>query len=85
MMSNSKSSTSLLANPNYINTAHSLPVSISSSSLQILSSSISQEKITNLQLIDGEEIGIEHPTPECLPQRKHSIVQSKLATPRLSS
>lgn len=57
-----------------------------------LSSSISSDKIAQIQInqqqlqLDSQEIGHGIPTPECLPQsRKHSIVQSKLATPRLSS
>ena len=91
MMSNSISSTSLLTNQNYLNSTNSLPVSISSSSIQMLTASMSQEKLSSIQinaqnLLDSEEIGVGIPTPECLPQsRKHSIVQSKLATPRLSS
>ncbi len=89
MMSNSKSSTSLLlTNQNYVNVTQSLPMSISSSSLHMLSSSTSHDKISaTLQVINAEdiEIGSEIPTPECLPHRKHSIVQSKLATPRLST
>jgi hypothetical protein len=62
-----------------------------------LSASISSDKLSNIQLnpvvesaiyggVDGDEIGHGIPTPECLPQsRKHSIAQSKLATPRLST
>jgi len=63
----------------------------SSQSISLLSSSISSDKIAQIQInqqcmLDSEEIGHGIPTPECLPQsRKHSIVQSKLATPRLSS
>lgn len=63
----------------------------SSMSTQSLSSSISTDRLSNIHLnptnpvclIDSDEIGHAIPTPECLPQsRKHSIVQSKLATPR---
>lgn len=64
----------------------------SSQSISLLSSSMSSDKIAQIQInnqqcmLDSEEIGHGIPTPECLPQsRKHSIVQSKLATPRLSS
>lgn len=47
---------------------------------------VTQIQINEQQILDSEEIGHGIPTPECLPQsRKHSIVQSKLATPRLSS
>jgi hypothetical protein len=55
----------------------------------MISSSLSSDKLSNIQLnpdalLDSEEIGHGIPTPECLPQsRKHSIAQSKLATPRL--
>ena len=47
---------------------------------------VAQIHVNAEQILDSEEIGHGIPTPECLPQsRKHSIVQSKLATPRLSS
>lgn len=50
------------------------------------SEKVAQIQINEQQILDSEEIGHGIPTPECLPQsRKHSIVQSKLATPRLSS
>ena len=67
-----------------------LSSSISSSSMHMLASSISTDRLSNVQLnpslLDDDEIGHAIPTPECLPQsRKHSIVQSKLATPTLSS
>lgn len=80
-----------LQNPsnNFMNTM--VQNSHSSQSISLLSSSISSDKIAQIQInqqcmLDSEEIGHGIPTPECLPQsRKHSIVQSKLATPRLSS
>lgn len=60
---------------------------------QGISSSMSSDKIAHtIQLnqqettsqLEGEDIGSTIPTPECLPQsRKHSIAQSKLATPHL--
>lgn len=69
-----------------------MSTSISTQSIHMLSASLSTEKLAQIQintsasLLDSEEIGHGIPTPECLPQsRKHSIVQSKLATPRLSS
>jgi len=77
-------------NQNYLNPM-ALQSSQSSQSISLLSSSISSDKIAQIQInqqqmLDSEEIGHGIPTPECLPQsRKHSIVQSKLATPRLSS
>lgn len=64
----------------------------SSQSIQGISSSMSSDKIALIQLnqledqpqLDSEDIGSTIPTPECLPQsRKHSIAQSKLATPHL--
>jgi len=81
-------------NANYQAAPQSLSSSISASSIHMLSSSISTDKLSNIHInttnptsmLDSEEIGHGIPTPECLPQsRKHSIVQSKLATPRLSS
>ena len=71
-------------------TGHHLSSSISTSSMHLLASSISTDRLSNVQLnpslLDDDEIGHAIPTPECLPQsRKHSIVQSKLATPTLSS
>lgn len=63
-----------------------------SASIQGISSSMSSDKIALIQLnqledqpqLDSEDIGSTIPTPECLPQsRKHSIAQSKLATPHL--
>ena len=84
LLSNSLSSSTLTGNP-------AIPTSLSTHSINMLSSSLSTEKIANLHvnstnLLDTDEIGHGIPTPECLPQsRKHSIVQSKLATPRLSS
>ena len=72
-----------------------MSTSVSTQSIHMLSASLSTEKLAQIQLnvnnsanslLDSEEIGHGIPTPECLPQsRKHSIVQSKLATPRLSS
>jgi len=72
-----------------------LSVSSSAQSVSLLSATFSSDKLSTIQLnavanpgclLDSEEIGHGIPTPECLPQsRKHSIVQSKLATPRLSS
>ena len=66
---------------------HHHPGLASSASIHMLSGSnihINADPVVSL--LDGEEIGVGIPTPECLPQsRKHSIVQSKLATPRLSS
>jgi hypothetical protein len=79
---------------NYQGAPQSLSSSVSASSIHMLSSSISTDKLSNIHIntsnptsmLDSEEIGHGIPTPECLPQsRKHSIVQSKLATPRLSS
>lgn len=76
---------------NYYLNPMTLQTSQSSQSISLLSSSISSDKIAQIQInqqqvLDSEEIGHGIPTPECLPQsRKHSIVQSKLATPRLSS
>jgi hypothetical protein len=90
-------SPALTPNPNLLNSLNQLPhptmsTSVSSQSINMLSASLSSEKIanihinTNANLLDTDEIGHGIPTPECLPQsRKHSIVQSKLATPRLSS
>ena len=90
-------SPALSPNPNLLNSLNQLPhptmsTSVSSQSINMLSASLSSEKIanihinTNANLLDTDEIGHGIPTPECLPQsRKHSIVQSKLATPRLSS
>ncbi|CAF0825782.1 unnamed protein product [Brachionus calyciflorus] len=49
-----------------------------------LSSSISASSLMT-QSLNSEEIGHGIPTPECIQSRKHSIAQSKLATPRLSS
>jgi len=81
-------------NVNYQAAPQSLSSSISASSIHMLSSSISTDKLSNIHIntsnptsmLDSEEIGHGIPTPECLPQsRKHSIVQSKLATPRLST
>jgi hypothetical protein len=66
-----------------------MPSSVSSTSI-----TMGNEKLANIHLnttnptssLDVDEIGHGIPTPECLPQsRKHSIVQSKLATPRLST
>lgn len=78
ILSTSVSSSTLL------NTHHQqtmMPSSISTQSINMLSASLSTEK-----MLDTDEIGHGIPTPECLPQsRKHSIVQSKLATPRLPS
>lgn len=67
-----------------------LSSSISTSSVHMIASSISTDRLSNVHLnptlLDDDEIGHAIPTPECLPQsRKHSIVQSKLATPTLSS
>lgn len=91
-LSSSLSSTNLQnSNPNYYINPMVLQTSQSSQSISLMSSSMSTDKIAQIQInqqqmIDSEEIGHEIPTPECLPQsRKHSIVQSKLATPRLSS
>jgi hypothetical protein len=80
-------------NTNYLNPMGHLQGSQSSQSISLLSSSTSSDKIAHIQinqqqqmLDSSDEIGHGIPTPECLPQsRKHSIVQSKLATPRLSS
>ena len=90
-MSSSISSSNLQGNAAYL--GQHLQASQSSQSISMLSSSISSDKLSQIQinqhnpcLLDSEEIGHGIPTPECLPQsRKHSIVQSKLATPRLSS
>lgn len=90
MLTNSLSSSGLL---NSMNQQPGMPNSISTQSINMLSASLSTEKIANIHinsnntnLLDTDEIGHGIPTPECLPQsRKHSIVQSKLATPRLSS
>ena len=67
-----------------------LSSSLSTSSVHMIASSISTDRLSNVQLnpslLDDDEIGHAIPTPECLPQsRKHSIVQSKLATSSLSS
>jgi len=91
--SNDNPSLSPSVSCNFTNTQHlttnpTLSSSISTSSMnQMLSSSLSTDKLTNFQLkIDDDEIGHGIPTPESIPQtRKHSIVQSKLATPTLSS
>lgn len=90
-LSSSLSSNNLQGNATYL--GQHLQASQSSQSISMLSSSISSDKLSQIQinqhnpcLLDSEEIGHGIPTPECLPQsRKHSIVQSKLATPRLSS
>ena len=91
MLSNSISSSSLSIS---LNNATLIPSSISTQSISMITSSMSNEKLTSIQInttnpsdiLDSEEIGHGIPTPECLPQsRKHSIVKSKLATPRLSS
>jgi hypothetical protein len=96
LMSSSISSNNLL-NPHFNNQQQpqqQLSSSMSTQSISMLSSSISNDRLSTIQLnptnptciLDNEEIGHVIPTPECLPQsRKHSIVQSKLATPRLSS
>lgn len=94
-LSSSLSSTNLQnANANnYYTNQMVLSTSQSSQGISLLSSSMSSDKIAQIQInpqqslvLDSEEIGHGIPTPECLPQsRKHSIVQSKLATPRLSS
>lgn len=92
-LSSSLSSTNLqnTNTNNYYLNPMALQTSQSSQSISLLSSSISSDKIAQIQInqqqvLDSEEIGHGIPTPECLPQsRKHSIVQSKLATPRLSS
>lgn len=90
-LSSSISSNNLL-NPHYNH--HQMPTSMSTQSISMLSSSISTDRLSNIHLnstnpactLDNEEIGQLIPTPESLQQtRKHSIVQSKLATPRLSS
>lgn len=73
------------------NSYNSLSSSVSTGSL--ISQSLSQDKLCNIHLntslnnviLDSEEIGHGIPTPECIQSRKHSIAQSKLATPRLSS
>lgn len=87
-LSSTSLATNLNTNPSnyYLNTVSSQGIS------SHLSSSISSDKIAQIQInqqqlqLDSQEIGHGIPTPECLPQsRKHSIVQSKLATPRLSS
>jgi hypothetical protein len=92
-LSSSTSSTNLLNPNNYYLNTNQISTSLSTHSLSMLSSSISSDKLSNIQInttnpscmLDSEEIGHGIPTPECLPQsRKHSIVQSKLATPRLS-
>lgn len=86
--------TSTTITSNNINTntlsTPSLSSSVSTSSIQhLMSSSISSDKLSGIQLnppltsgseyLDAEEIGHGIPTPECLPQsRKHSIAQSKL-------
>lgn len=52
------------------------------SSLSSSSSNSNKDTITNDNIIvNGEDIEIGHeiPTPECLPPRKHSNIQSKLA------
>jgi len=97
MLSNSLSSSALSSNvQNSLNqhqhNSGGMSTSISTQSIHMLSASLSTEKLAQIQintsasLLDSEEIGHGIPTPECLPQsRKHSIVQSKLATPRLSS
>jgi hypothetical protein len=43
---------------------------------------ISSNKDTDNIIVNGEDIEIGHeiPTPECLPPRKHSNIQSKLVT-----
>lgn len=91
-LSTSVSSTNL--QNNHYSNPMILQTSQSSQSISLLSSSMSTDKLSQIQInqqnpciaIDSEEIGHCIPTPECLPQsRKHSIVQSKLATPRLSS
>lgn len=91
-LSSSLSSTNLQnPNSNYYLNPMVLQNSQSSQSISLMSSSMSSDKIAQIQInqqqmLDSEEIGHGIPTPECLPQsRKHSIVQSKLATPRLSS
>jgi len=80
----SSSSTANLSGGN-----HYLNASQSNQSITMISASLSTDKLSqihlNQQIIESEEIGHGIPTPECLPSRKHSIVQSKLATPRLSS
>ncbi len=103
VLSNSLSSSALTSNSNLLNSLNNnhhhhptsmMPTSMSTQSINMLSASLSSEKIANIHinpaanpnLLDTDEIGHGIPTPECLPQsRKHSIVQSKLATPRLSS
>lgn len=70
--------------------SNQLSGSTSSSSINMLiSSSFSSDRLSNMQsdsFLDSEEIGHGIPRPECLPQsRKHSIAQSKLAAPRLST
>lgn len=90
MLTNSLSSSALL---NSMNQQPVMTNSMSTQSISMLAASLSTEKIANIHinsnnanLLDTDEIGHGIPTPECLPQsRKHSIVQSKLATPRLSS
>lgn len=91
-LSSSVSSSNLnssLNNPNSHFINQSMPSSLSTNSISMLSSSISSQNLSKAIpscIIESEEISYTIPTPECLPQsRKHSIVQSKLATPRLST
>ena len=91
-LSSSVSSSNLntsLNNPNNHFINQSLSSSLSTNSISMLSSSISSQNLSKAIpscIIESEEISYTIPTPECLPQsRKHSIVQSKLANPRLST
>ena len=77
-------------NPHAVTAPHQLSSSLSTSSVHMLAASVSTDRLSNVHLnpslLDDDEIGHAIPTPECLPQsRKHSIVQSKLATSTVSS
>lgn len=90
-MSNSNSQSPLASSVSSTNLNNQMIIQNTQASQSLLSSTNSNDKVAQIQIneqqiLDSEEIGHGIPTPECLPQsRKHSIVQSKLATPRLSS